>query len=354
MSWSTLPCWQHASRTGLRIILVTLKQCAVQPPFGIQRLGSLMVDNPSDPETQGRKCMQPNSRRGLSLFQLMCFFFTFFYFSSGWISWSCTSYMVYVNQSRSEHKRPKSWIEIDQRWPMCDLKIQLMEELLHPMTWNLSYCWDLIYLISQLLLGFYPWRESQFHAVSWFLIVGHPPLPHKQNPRCLYQQKQTGMIFLSEADMKLNPQTPSFCSIIVFFPLTFPQPIFVVHIQTWPWNLKQLIHDSDSPKKTRFVFCFFSSGGISESAKGFGSGWRKHPTNAYFTGLAPWTLSSGRVWIFLWPINSLFGQCLEAKEWMKTTPKRDRNNMNKTIQKSLEIEFICLEIGGNTLVEHSE
>lgn len=79
-SWSTLPCWQHAFRTGLRIILVTLKQCAVQPPFGIQRLGSLMVDNPSDPEMQGRKCMQPNSRRGLSLFQLMCFFYIFLLF----------------------------------------------------------------------------------------------------------------------------------------------------------------------------------------------------------------------------------------------------------------------------------
>lgn len=79
-------------------------------------------------------------------FSSWCVFFTFFHFSSGWISWSCTSYMVCVNQSRSEHKRPKSWIEIDQRWPMCDLKIQLMEELLHPMTWNLSYCWDLIYL----------------------------------------------------------------------------------------------------------------------------------------------------------------------------------------------------------------
>lgn len=299
--------------------------------------------------------MQPNSRRGLSLFQLMCFFLnTFFYFSSGWISWSCTSYMVYVNQSRSEHKRPKSWIEIDQRWPMCDLKIQLMEELLHPMTWNLSYCWDLIYLISQLLLGFYPWRESQFHAVSWFLIVGHPPLPHKQNPRCLYQQKQTGMIFLSEADMKLNPQTPSFCSIIVFFPLTFPQPIFVVHIQTWPWNLKQLIHDSDSPKKHDLCFVFSPP----EEYRNLQRDLEVDEENILQTpislGLHLGLCHQVVCGFFLWPINSLFGQCLEAKEWMKTTPKRDRNNMNKTIQKSLEIEFICLEIGGNTLVEHSE
>lgn len=38
----------------------------------------------------------------------------------------------------------------------------------------------------------------------------------------------------------------------------------------------------------------------------------------------------------------------------ETPPKRDRNNMNKTNQKSLEIEFICLEIGGNTLVEQRE
>lgn len=89
-----------------------------------------------------------------------------------------------------------------------------------------------------------------------FLIVGSPPLPHKQNPKCLYQQKQTGMIFLSEAEMKLNPQTPSFCSIIVFSPSPSPQPIFLVHIQTCPWNLKQLIPDSDSRKNHDLCFVF--------------------------------------------------------------------------------------------------
>lgn len=145
---------------GLRIILATLKPCAVQPPFGIQRLGGMMVDNPSDAE-MCRKCMQPNCRRGLQLFQLMCFF-TF-----PVISWSCTSYMVYVNQSRSEHKRPKSWIEIEQRWPICDLKIRTVDGR----TSAPNDIESVILLgldISQLLLGFYPWRESQFHAVSWF------------------------------------------------------------------------------------------------------------------------------------------------------------------------------------------
>lgn len=163
--------------------------------------------------------------------------------------------------------------------------------------------------ISQLLLGFYPWRESQFHAVSWFLIVGHPPLPHQQNPKCLYQQQQTGMIFLSEAEMKLNPQTPSFCSIIVFSPFTFPQPIF---FSTHP-NMTLKLETTDSWFRFHDVFFFFS-GGISESAKGFGSGWRKHPTNTYLTGLAPGTGNHRWVdFLFLWPKNSLFGQCLEAK-----------------------------------------
>lgn len=91
-------------------------------------------------------------------------------------------------------------------------------------------------------------------------IVCNPPLPHKQNPRCLYQQKQTGIIFLSEAEMKLNPQTPSLLQHHCFFsPSPSPNPIFLVHIQTWPWNLKQLIHDSDSRKNSRFVVCFVFS-----------------------------------------------------------------------------------------------
>ena len=45
--------------TGLRIILVTPKPCVVQPPFGIQQLGGMMVDQVGIPKCRaGNVCTQ--------------------------------------------------------------------------------------------------------------------------------------------------------------------------------------------------------------------------------------------------------------------------------------------------------
>lgn len=142
------------------------------------------------------------------------------------------------------------------------------------------------------------------------LIVGNPPLPHKQNPRCLYQQQQTGMLrkkvacYFHSTRLFIESTSTIFLQLfVVFFPLTFPQPIcFNKHPNM---TLKQLI---PILQKITSFFVFFR--GISESAKGFGSGWRKHPTNTYLTGLAPWTTCHHGICVAK---TILKGQCLEGQ-----------------------------------------